>query len=136
MKQEKQRGYILLEVMVLSVVVMAMAVSLHLFQQAQVVIQADSARLSGVLLAQEEFARLEWAMDQGGLGEGEYGWLGDAQQLAQENQSFAVRASVRAETEAVWRARVTVQWQSAVRSGTLGYERLLCRHSQQKGAAL
>ncbi|MDD6133712.1 MAG: type II secretion system protein [Selenomonadaceae bacterium] len=134
MKTEKQQGYILLEVIVLSVVVLAMAISLQLFRQAQIVMQQDSARLDGVFLAQEEFARLEWAVERDRLYEGEYGWLGDTQRLEQANGLFAVKASVQEETEEIWRARVLVNWQFAGRSGELAYERLLCRHRQQKGA--
>lgn len=136
MKVEKQQGYILLEVVVLSVVVMAMAASLMLFRQAQVVMQQDSVRLAGVFLAQEEFARLEGAMDRDRLQEGQYGWLGEGQLLRQENGSFAVKAEVRAETVAIWRVQVRVDWQVSGRSGELVYERLLCRHHQQKGTRL
>lgn len=133
MKRGKQQGYILLEVVVLSVVVLAMATSLHLFRQAQVVMQQDSARLAGVFLAQEEMARLEWAMDQDSLAEGQYGWLGEAGLLTQENASFAVAASVRVETADIWRAQVSVDWQVNGKAGALSYERLLCRHQPQKG---
>ena len=128
-----RQGYILLEVIVLGVLVLAMAASLRLYRQAEEVVAADSARLAGVYLAQEELARLEWETDNGSLREGEWGWLGDASLLQQDNNVFTVKALVEPEVDNVWRVQVSVSWTRASnRSGSLRYERLLCRHKRQK----
>lgn len=112
----------------LGVIVLAMAACLRLNQQAVALEQMDGARTTAIYLVREEFSRLEYAADQGTLQPGTAGWLGNAADLTRNGSSFQVEAEVREVSARVFSARVSATWTSGVKTGTLHFERLLCRH--------
>lgn len=128
MVNASQQGYLLLEVVVLGVIVLAMAACLRLNQQALALEAMDGARTTAIYLVREEFSRLEYEADQGQLQPGMVGWLGDAADLTRNNSTFRVETEIREVSANVFSACVTAVWQTGSKTGTLHFERLLCRH--------
>lgn len=128
MVNASQQGYMLLETVVLGVIVLAMAACLRLNQQALALEAMDSARTTAIYLVREEFSRLEYEADQGTLQAGTAGWLGDEADLTRNGASFRIKAEVREVSARVFSAQVSAAWESGQKTGTLQFERLLCRH--------
>lgn len=128
----KAQGYILLEVLVAGVVLLAMTASMRLYQQAMVTEEIDAVRTAGVYLAREELSRLQWQAANEGLRAGQVGWLGAQESLELNHGRYAVQADVRQVAEDAWQVVVAVDWQSLHRQGKLQFSRVICRHRRDR----
>lgn len=129
----RAEGYILLEILVVGVVLLAMTASLRLYRQAMLTEEIDAVRTTGVYLAREELSRLQWQAAKRGLQAGQVSWLGTKEQLQMNNGRFAVQADVQPVAENAWQVVVTVDWQSLHRQGKLQFSRVICRQDGAKG---
>ena len=129
----RAEGYILLEILVVGVVLLAMTASLRLYRQAMLTEEIDAVRTTGVYLAREELSRLQWQAAKRGLQAGQVGWLGAKEQLQMNNGRFAVQADVQPVAENAWQVVVTVDWQRLHRQGKLQFSRVICRQDGAKG---
>lgn len=136
MKHEKNReqGYILLETLGISLMLLAMTGCLLFYRQAAALRCADSARTTALYLAREEFSRLQWMeqKEKSIPASSVQPWLGSPDSLRQNGGRYRVRAETDSrDSDGMVSVVVVVQWEKAGFSGEQRFRRLIGRHGQE-----
>lgn len=131
---KSQRGYFLLEAMIVPGIIVVMAATVAIFEKAMVIRQVEGARAEAIYLANEQLANLAWQADyQKGLPQGEINWLGNASDLEQKSGRYEVIATVKKIEAEEYFAISTTHWQTGNHEGEVQLERRIIVHAQ-KGA--
>ena len=120
-----ERGFVMLEVVALSAVIVAMAAVVASYQAAERARQMAAVRTTAVFLAKEELARLEQKAYRHELHGEDYGWLGEPQNLRLNGYEFTVRATVDGYETGVCRAEAAVKYRFGNRNHEVIFTRLV-----------
>lgn len=121
--KKSERGFILLEIIVLGLVIMASLGAVRMLDRAARLNAADGARSQAIFLAREQLERLNYQGAKGYLVTGRYYWLGEAADTTRGEVTFEPVADV-AETAVadVFSVQVVVTWNSQQTSGQVELE--------------
>lgn len=133
-KKNNEQGYILLETLGISLMLLAMTGCLLFYRQAAALRCADAARTTALYLAREEFSRLQW-MEQNEESFSAFSvqpWLGSPDSLRQNGGIYRVRAETGSrDSTGMVSVVVVVQWEKSGFSGEQRFRRLIGRHGQE-----
>ncbi len=126
-----EAGFFLQETILLGALLLFMAGAFLAYAKMVHVEAQDACRMQAIFLAREELACLAERADVGALHAGEWGWLGERDQLVTEQGQFSVSARVfPLESAGAYRAAVSAAWQNASGAGSLSLEREVYRHAR------
>lgn len=118
-----ERGFVLLEILVLCLVLLACLGSMKMLDRAARLNAADGARSQALFLAREELEWLNYYGANGSLATGTYGWQGEEADVTRGDVTFAPTAQVyESDTPTIRAVYVTVTWNSSTTSGQLELE--------------
>lgn len=126
--RNEEKGFVLLEVVLLSMIILAMVANIAVFEKANTVKIVNGTRTKAIYMVQEEFAYLEEKAALRNLQAGTYAWLGKSDRLQENQEKFSVQAEVSAETADVYHANVKATWQNGKHQGTVTMEREIVSH--------
>ena len=134
-KLRGQRGWLLLETIVLALILIAAVSCLQIYQKALEMRQVDGVRMTAVFLAQEEYSRLQCQADQkkGTVRPITCGWLGNDEDLQANGGTYSVKAVIVDGVDGCLPVTVNVDWQTAGHSGTIIFERMIVLHPEGMG---
>lgn len=112
---EPEKGYILLEVVVVGILVIAIATSFSLYARADGLRAGDAARSTAFFLARAEIAEIEEMVATGKLMSDSFGYLGYDSDLRQNGIEFKVLSEIKPIKDGLYEAIVTVSWNIAER---------------------
>lgn len=121
MRRRGERGFMLLEVLVLVMVILACLASVRMLDRAAQLNAADGARSQALFIAREELERLNYLGANGRLTAGTYSYLGDASDVQVGAVSYTPEATVTADGD-VYMARVVVAWEAPTTRGSVELE--------------
>ena len=123
--QKGERGFFLIDAVVLAAIVAAMAGSMGMYLLSTKVRQEEGIMRSAVYLADSQMAYLERLAYLGELDNGEIEWLGLPEDLRQHGTEYRVATEVASEGTSLQRARVTVSWEALGKQDKVELERLM-----------
>lgn len=121
MRRRGEHGFMLLEVLVLVMVILACLASVRMLDRAAQLNAADGARSQALFIAREELERLNYLGANGRLAAGTYSYLGDASDVRVGAVSYSPEATVTADGD-VYMARVVVVWEAPTTRGSVELE--------------
>lgn len=123
MRRTDEQGFVLLEVLILCLVVLACLGAMKMLDRAAQLNAADGARSQAIFLAREELERLNSMGARSELSPGHYNWLGDSADITRGGVSYEPEADVDyGDTTGVLQAKVVVPWQARSTSGRVELE--------------
>ena len=129
---ERESGYFLAEVLVLSLLLAALAGGLLVYAQARTASSRDGCRMQAAYLAQLQIAAAERRMDREHKLEGKsLPWLGKADDLTLDGNLFQVDSELAPCPEGALLC-VTVSWEQTGKKQQLQLERVIARHGTAK----
>lgn len=127
MAENRQAGFFLWETMVLSLLLMAMAVTAGMYVKAAEVKAATAAQAGADFIARAEFAYAEARLERNGSLPERMDYLGESGDLRQNGICYEVDARALAEGR-LWQLTVDVSWEAEHGYGRQAYKRYLARH--------
>lgn len=124
---KREEGFVLLEVLVAGLALLAMSACFLLYARSAEVRAADSCRVRAVFLARTQFAAAQAAADRSRLSAGSYPWQGEAGDLQGGEVAYRVETEVVKEREDIFKVMVEVTWQGET-GGALKLEREVVAH--------
>lgn len=127
MKADKQQGYFLWEVLLLSLLLMFMAAGAGLYVQAVRLKNTGDAVGTACFLAQSQLAYLQAELDRTGTLPAQSAYLGAPAEMRRPKLTYQV-SSQQQRHGAVWQAVVAVSWEGRGTNGRREFSRSLARH--------
>ena len=121
------KGYFLLEALVLGAILIALAAGLLSYAKAETVRARDACRLQGLFLAQAQLAMVEERAAHGVLTPGSLPWLGETDDLSPNGTEFTVTTTITAAGRE-YDVEVTANWHKGGKEGSVSLHRVVCHH--------
>ena len=124
----REAGFLFLEAALLGMLVVVMAAFVAVPRHAAGILRMEDCRTTALFLAEQELTELELRARDGGLGDGSYGGLGPAEDLAERQTADEVAGSARKDGARGCALTARVTWQEGGSPKELRLERWVARH--------
>lgn len=123
------RGFILLEVLVLSLIILSMLGAMKMLDKANKLNALDGARSQAIFIAREQLERAACEIDNGTKLTGSLDFLGDSSKLNTDNAVYTVKSTATSENN-LTTVTVTVDYETRGLTGTISLERKIKAHGK------
>lgn len=128
MKNNKQEGFFLLETILLSMLLLAMAASAGMYMRAAQLKYAVAIEGRADYLARAQISYAQAVLDKEGRLPQRMDYWGDKHDLQLNGINYQLNGEAAADDKGLWQLQVEVSWEANGRQGKQEYKRCLAKH--------